>query len=339
MSISTLINECLTTDGTYLYGFSQPYYGYISNTGNSSAFALIRSNPNPTSATSLTWTLLNAIEAGGHIFLGDQQYCTIDDKGVFSVFSPESYERGQHYLLGLGPKGIRFTPGGPNPKSDTQGSMSGTWKNFNLTGYEQHRWEAHITNAVFNHKDSTGVNTLMHAAVNKSSSEDIRLSAMNPQETELAQGQQSFKLDPNTSGSRYVSLGFANGNLHVFGQHWRTDGQGQVLAMTIIPITSTSTYIPTNSMYTTLNATLIYSRCASTSGYQNANLGKDLVINCWSVRDEQAYFFHYDGTSIRELGNSENAGFYEIMTMVPVGKSTSFEIFMLLNSATTVITA
>ncbi|KAF9336785.1 hypothetical protein BG006_007433 [Podila minutissima] len=211
--MTSLKLQCLTTDGTYLYGFSQPSYsGYNTNT-DGSAFALIRSNPNPTSAATLTWTLLNAIEASDHIFLTGEQQCTIDDKGVFSVFSPESFEKG-HYNS-VRPKGIRFTPGGSNPKRDTQGSMSGTWKNFNLTGYEQHCWEAHVTNEVFNHKDSTGVNTLMHAAVNISSYEDILF--------------------------------------------------------------------------------------------------------------------------IRELGSSENTGFAEILTMVPVGASTSFEIFMIPKSATTVI--
>ncbi|KAG0090151.1 hypothetical protein BGZ92_003598, partial [Podila epicladia] len=85
--MTTLRLECLTTDGTYLYGFSQPrYQGYTFK--DSSIVALIRSNPNPTSAAALTWTLLNAIDASDHIFLkSGKQQCTIDDKGVFSVFS------------------------------------------------------------------------------------------------------------------------------------------------------------------------------------------------------------------------------------------------------------
>ncbi|KAG0010694.1 hypothetical protein BGZ82_003314, partial [Podila clonocystis] len=282
--MTSLKLDCLTTDGTYLYGFSQPNYpNYVFH---SSIIALIRSNPNPNSATTITWTLLNAIDASDHVFLRAGLQCTIDDKGVFSVFSPKSQEAKNHYGPdSLGPKGLQFTPGSSNTKNDTQGSMSGIWTTFNLTGYE-HLWQTYTTNAVFNFNDST-------------------------------------------AGAQYMSLGYANGNLYVFGYGRHTVSRAQINAMTIIPITSTSTYVPNNRPYTTLNSTLIFSSCDSQVGYQNANLGRDLVINCWNLRENQAYFFYYDGTSIRELGSSRNTGIVEIESMVPVGTSTSFEIFMI----------
>ncbi|KAF9309461.1 hypothetical protein BG003_009718 [Podila horticola] len=328
--MTSLKLECLTTDGTYLYGFSQPNYpGYSTR---SSVIALIRSNPNPSSAATLTWTLLNAIDGSDHVYLKGGQQCTIDDKGVFSVFSPGCQKTKNYYGPdSLGPKGLQFTPGNSNPKNDTQGSMPGTWTTFNLTGYK-HRWQTYATNAVFNVKDSTGVNTLMHAVINATYYENMFLSAMNPGKTVLAQDQQSFKLDPNTSGDGYMSLGYANGNLYVFGSGWHTVSQSQVNAMTIIPITSTTTFIPNNRIYTTLNATVTYSSCNSLVAYQNANLGKDL-----NLKEKQAYFFYYDGTSIRELGSSENTDIVEINTMVPLGTNTSFEIYMVPNSVTNVI--
>ncbi|KAG0332804.1 hypothetical protein BG000_009733 [Podila horticola] len=307
--MTSLKLECLTTDGTYLYGFSQPNYpGYSTR---SSVIALIRSNPNPSSAATLTWTLLNAIDGSDHVYLKGGQQCTIDDKGVFSVFSPGSQKTKNYYGPdSVGPKGLQFTPGNSNPKNDTQGSMPGTWTTFNLTGYK-HRWQTYATNAVFNFKDSTGVNTLMHAVINATYYENVFLSAINPGKTVLAQDQQSFKLDPNTSGDGYMSLGYANGNLYVFGRGWHTVSRSQINAMTIIPITSTTTFIPNNRIYTTLNAT--------------------------NLREKQAYFFYYDGTSILELGSSENTDIVEINTMVPLGTNMSFEIFMVPNSVTNVI--
>ncbi|KAG0012029.1 hypothetical protein BGZ82_002761 [Podila clonocystis] len=303
--------ECLTTDGTYLYGFSQPDY---SDYALGSVIALIRSNPNPNSATTITWTLLNAIDASDHVFLRGRLRCTIDDKGVFSVFCPKSRKTKFYYEPdSLGPKGLQFTPGSSNTRNDTRGSMSGIWTTFNLTEYDR----PYAINAVFNYKDGTGINTLMHAVVNTTSSENIFLSTMNREQTSL---------DPNTSGDSYMSLGYANGNLYVFGRGWHTASRARINAMTIIPITSTSTYIPNNRTYTVLNATLAYSSCGSLVGFRNVNLGKDLVINCW------AYFLYYDGTSIRELGSSDNTDMSEILSMVPIGTIASFEIFMISRS-------
>ncbi|KAG0031913.1 hypothetical protein BGZ81_000343 [Podila clonocystis] len=122
-----------------------------------------------------------------------------------------------------------------------------------------------------------------------------------------------------------MSLGYANGNLYVFGRGWNT---ALINAMTIIPITSTSTYIPNNGTYTVLNATLAYSICDTLVGYRNVNLGKDLVISCWNLVEKLAYFLYYDGTSIRELGSSDNIKMVEVSSMVPVGTSASFEMFM-----------
>ncbi|KAG0027166.1 hypothetical protein BGZ81_005827, partial [Podila clonocystis] len=154
--MTSLELECLTTDGIYLYGFSQP--DYANHVYGSSAIALIRSNPNPNSATTITWTLLNAINASDHVFLKGRLQCTIDDKGVFSVFGPSS-QKTKLYSDSLGPKGLQFTPGSTNTRNDAQGSMSGTWTTFNLTEYDR----PFTINAVFNYKDGTGANTLMHA--------------------------------------------------------------------------------------------------------------------------------------------------------------------------------
>ncbi|KAG0009462.1 hypothetical protein BGZ81_003377, partial [Podila clonocystis] len=320
--MTSLKLDCLATDGTYLFGYSQP--DYPSHIIQSSVIALIRSNPNPNSANTITWTLLNAIDASDHVLIRGGLQCTIDDKGVFSVFGPTSHKTKNDYGRdSLGPKGLRFTPGSSNTKNDTQGSMSGIWTTFNMTGYE-HRWQTYSTNAVFNYKDSTSTNTLMHAVINTTSFENIFLSTMNREQT---------LLDPNTSGDSYMSLGYANGNLYVFGRGWNAVSRSRINAMTIIPITSTSTYIPSSRTYTVVNATLTYSSCGdSLVGYQNANLGKDLVINCWNQAEKQGYFFYYDGTSIRELGSSENTDIVEILSMVPVGTSASFEMFMIPNS-------
>ncbi|KFH67927.1 hypothetical protein MVEG_06658 [Podila verticillata NRRL 6337] len=207
--------------------------------------ALVRSNPNPAPAATLTWTHLGAIDGSDHFYLFGGQQCITDDKGVFSVFSPGSQKK-QYGAESLDHKGLQFTPGS-NTKNDTMGMVTGTWTAFNLTGYK-HRWETYSVNAVFNGKDSTG-NTLMHAVVNASMFENIYLSAMNHDRT-----------DPDTNGDRYMGLGYNNGNLYVFGRGWHSLTRVAVYALTGIPITSTSTTIP-NRIYTSVNATAAVQSC------------------------------------------------------------------------------
>lgn len=77
-----------------------------------------------------------------------------------------------------------------------------------------------------------------------------------------------------------MGLGYANGNLHVFGRDWHTLNKIVVYALTTIPITSTLTTIP-NRIYTTVNATAAVQSCGGMGCYQSFNLGKDLVFNCW----------------------------------------------------------
>jgi hypothetical protein len=185
--------DCLTTDGTYLYGFSQPVpTGYDSN---SHVIALIRSNANPTSAATVTWTLLNAIDAGDFLFLNGlngRPDCTIDDKGVFSILSLTSI-KSQYSVDSAGPMGLQFTPG-VNNRNETQGVMPGTWTQFNLMGYK-HRWEIRWSSTIFNVKEnSTGANTLMHAVVDTTHYKDIYLSVMNYEKTALVEGELPFKL-------------------------------------------------------------------------------------------------------------------------------------------------
>ncbi|KAF9384468.1 hypothetical protein CPB97_005649 [Podila verticillata] len=210
------------------------------------------------------------------------------------------------------------------------GMVPGTWTAFNLMGYK-HRWETYSVNAVFNYKDSTG-NTLMHAVVNASLFENMYLSAMNHDRTVLVQNQQYFKVDPDTNGDQYMGLGYANSSLYVFSRGWHSLARVAVYALTTIPITSTSTTIP-NRIYTTVNATAAVQSCGGMGYYQSFNLGKDLVFNCWNAHEKQAYFFYYDGISISELGCSNYTDIVEIGSMVLVGTSTSFEIFMIPNTA------
>lgn len=88
-----------------------------------------------------------------------------------------------------------------------------------------------------------------------------------------------------------MGLGYANSSLYVFSRGWHSLARVAVYALTTIPITSTSTTIP-NRIYTTVNATAAVQSCGGMGYYQSFNLGKDLVFNCWVLKNGKIFTRH-----------------------------------------------
>lgn len=147
---------CVTTDpdSTAFYGFAYAdsydcSYGYCSNN------VLVKSNANPTSGSSLTWSLVSKISSrnmtsvASYIF--DAKFsCAISAQGVFTMFG---WTRGGMYSGPNSAFGVRYDPAGTmDAKYNFQGS--GAWMNvtidlaYNWTGSTNKHTLGYVNNGV-----------------------------------------------------------------------------------------------------------------------------------------------------------------------------------------------
>lgn len=131
---------CLTTDpdSTTFYGFAYAY-GYVCNDPYDCTYnVLVKSNANPTSGSTITWSLVSKIidtnMPGNPYFYYDSKFsCAINAQGVFTMLG-WTHDR-QAYIDKT--FGIRYDPTGTmDAKYNFQGP--GAW--MNITIDQSYNW-------------------------------------------------------------------------------------------------------------------------------------------------------------------------------------------------------
>lgn len=271
-----LIPFCFATDSTAttIYGYT---LGRREGTTNAKFYnILIKSNPNPRSdLTDLNWTLVSASpQLNNHIldiYSGDDKTynCAIDDNGVFSVLSMRYSSSFSTYGYEQIPRGLQYRP------PSAGGSGKGVWTNIDTdpsTVYSA-SWEYSSPSQLFNFKDATGQDNLMHVFVQQSSPGGIFVAALDPPSSTMKIGS-AWPLDPSKYGA-FKAVLYTPGSIHALGLN------GSQVLLTSTSITSSSTTPPVGSTTIRNVSPAIGAKCPEAiSSFKAHTLGKNGIISC-----------------------------------------------------------
>ncbi|KAF8937611.1 hypothetical protein BGZ58_002428 [Dissophora ornata] len=128
--------DCVASDSTSLYGLVYGTSNYTFDPLESQYqpyAAVVKSNPNPTNLTDITWTLISSVKTYGLNTLNSYSggfVCAVNAQGVFTAFS--------YYGSDEQPQGIRYDP--TATKSTAFGQTGpGAW--FNMTVDTSYNWQ------------------------------------------------------------------------------------------------------------------------------------------------------------------------------------------------------
>ncbi|KAK5822327.1 hypothetical protein F5H01DRAFT_410631 [Linnemannia elongata] len=255
---------CVTTDpdSTAFYGFAYAdsydcSYGYCSNN------VLVKSNANPTSGSSLTWSLVSKISSrnmtsvASYIF--DAKFsCAISAQGVFTMFG---WTRGGMYSGPNSAFGVRYDPAGTmDAKYNFQGS--GAWMNvtidlaYNWTGSTNKHTLGYVNNGV--------TTDLVHTVISGDGNNIYVAKVDESTKTLTAAG--NWALNKTIHGE-VISMGIGNNHLYTFGSYPSYMGRA---FLTGFPLATISPTTPVGKFY---NASVVsdpqYARGVYLYTYQN----------------------------------------------------------------------
>jgi hypothetical protein len=159
--------SCLTStpDASTFYGFS--FTGAIDDTlsgyKSASSFVIVKSNANPTSPNSLSWTVWSRvyIEDLPPMDIGGDYSCAVSNEGVFTVFIRRS---SPSYFVLSKPYGFRYDPNGDSGSGSVAGSNGlGSWTPVKFESYD---WSVYFSIQLLEYVNSPTGLQLVHCHKN-----------------------------------------------------------------------------------------------------------------------------------------------------------------------------
>ncbi|KAG0271500.1 hypothetical protein BGZ95_000680 [Linnemannia exigua] len=157
-----LAPDCLTStpDGSTFYGLdiTSSYDETVSDYKEGTSFVIVKSNANPTSPESLTWSVWSRIYLSDlpPMSLSGTTKCAVNNEGVFTFFNRLS---SPSYFYPSEPYGYRYDPNGKSDsKSITSYNGRGTWTVVNIL-YE---WKVSYSTHVLEYVNSPTGLSLLH---------------------------------------------------------------------------------------------------------------------------------------------------------------------------------
>ncbi|KAF8927741.1 hypothetical protein BGZ47_001965 [Haplosporangium gracile] len=203
--------KCATTDAAattfYAFAYDRSYDSVYPVNSKVYEAILIKSNINPASPDSLTWSVVSRIDSRG--LAGDfddvndaaDYSCTINAQGVFTLLGRESGS-----LSSGTPFGVRYDPiATMDPKFNFKGP--GGW--MNITIHSNYNWPSSYKEQTLGYVNSGGSSVLVHAIRTSSS---FNIATLN-EETKTLTGVASW---PQNLTSYATTAAFTIGNDHLY---------------------------------------------------------------------------------------------------------------------------
>ncbi|KAI8601261.1 hypothetical protein EDD21DRAFT_374962 [Dissophora ornata] len=256
--------DCVASDSTSLYGLVYGTSNYTFDPLESQYqpyAAVVKSNPNPTNLTDITWTLISSVKTYGLNTLNSYSggfVCAVNAQGVFTAFS--------YYGSDEQPQGIRYDP--TATKSTAFGQTGpGAW--FNMTVDTSYNWQYTTANQGLFYVGSGANMSLVHVYLYSTT---VYLGIVNEATKTLdyvgawtSGSIAAFGLFPSLFGFTY-----ADNTLYIYGQ----GSTPMVVAFTFTSATATP---PANPRL--FNATST-SDCSSAYFYYSAALDNAYYLVC-----------------------------------------------------------
>ncbi|KAF9344920.1 hypothetical protein BGX26_003744 [Mortierella sp. AD094] len=207
---------------------SAPFHCVVTDTTNSVIYALssfafsndklnrivvLRSNPNPKSVDTITWTVVSSIDANA--FYDLKQYtpdCVVSDSGIFTAissgFSNSNYEKVS--------RGFQYDPEGKSTPGFQQ-TGSGGWSNITFNGFVwpgDELYRGSLFTYLSSGEKTSGTSTLALLTYNQST---IRLGTFDSA-TKTVIPASTWNLDPTFAGfgTPISEVAYDKGNLYVY---------------------------------------------------------------------------------------------------------------------------
>ncbi|KAG0063779.1 hypothetical protein BGZ89_009631 [Linnemannia elongata] len=202
--------KCVTTDAAsttfYAFAHDRSYDSVYPVNSQVYEAILIKSNINPASPDSLTWSVVSRINSrsltGGFDAINGAKYsCAINAQGVFTLLCRDSGE-----LASGSPFGVRYDPAATmDPKFNFKGP--GGW--MNITIHSNYNWPSSYNEQALGYVNSGGSIILVHAIRTSSS---FNIATLN-EETKTLTGVASW---PQNLTSYATTVAFTIGHDHLY---------------------------------------------------------------------------------------------------------------------------
>ncbi|KAG9069784.1 hypothetical protein KI688_009109 [Linnemannia hyalina] len=253
---------CLTTDpdSTAFYGFA--YANSYDCSSSCSHNVLVKSNANPTSGSTLTWSLVSKINSknmtGTAVDMYAQFSCAISAQGVFTMFGwardSELYSNPEITF------GIRYDPAGTmDANYNFQGS--GAW--MNVTIDKAYNWAVTSAQHILRYVNNGGTTDLVHTVL--SSNENTIYVAKVDEATKILTAAGTWVLNKTMHGT-VTAIGVGNNHLYTYGGLSSAYGSlcGGYSCLTGFPLATISPTTPVGKIY---NASQVYPNLYSRGVY------------------------------------------------------------------------
>ncbi|KAG0258208.1 hypothetical protein BGZ95_005026 [Linnemannia exigua] len=326
--------KCFTTDAAattfYAFAHDRSYDSVYSVNSKVYEAVLIKSNINPASPESLTWSVVSRINsrslAGdfGDVDNAAEYSCTINSQGVFTLLGRDSG------ILSSGtPFGVRYDPTATmDPKFNFEGP--GGW--MNITIHSNYNWPSSYKEQTLGYVNSGGSSVLVHAVRTSSS---FNIATLN-EETKILTGVASW---PHNLTS-YATTTFTIGNDHLYTVASAQGGLNGINSINLYsyPLSTITAIPPVRKSFNTTQAANCY---WSLTPYLYT-LGGSLVLICGQSADKD-----YPSTlyTITDPNVADSVGLPESFTLditymkpfVPIGTGTGQSSFALARTSTSSI--
>ncbi|KAF9146015.1 hypothetical protein BGX30_005111 [Mortierella sp. GBA39] len=244
---------CLTTDpdSTAFYGFA---YAYSYDCSYCSYNVLVKSNANPTSGSTLTWSLVSKIDSknitGTAVDMYAQFSCAINAQGVFTMFG-WTRDSGGSYSNPEITYGVRYDPAGTmDANYNFQGS--GAW--MNVTIDKAYNWAGTSSQHILGYVNNGGTTDLVHTVL--SGNENTIYVAKVDEATKILTAAGTWVLNKTMHGE-VTAIGIGNNHLYTYGGLSSSFGSlcGGYLCLTGFPLATISPTTPVGKIY---NASQVY---------------------------------------------------------------------------------
>ncbi|KAF9537643.1 hypothetical protein EC957_007850 [Mortierella hygrophila] len=258
---------CLTTDpySTAFYGFA---YASSYDCSYCSYNVLVKSNVNPTSGSTLTWSLVSKINSknmtGTAVDMYAQFSCAINAQGVFTMFG-WTRDSGGLYSNPETTFGVRYDPAGTmDANYNFQGS--GAW--MNVTIDKTYNWAGTSAQHTLGYVNNGGTTDLVHTVL--SSNENTIYLAKVDESTKILTAAGTWVLNKTMHGA-VMAIGIGNNHLYTYGTVTSTYGSlcNGYSCLTGFPLATISPTTPVGKIYNASQVdTTYYSRGVHLYTYQ-----------------------------------------------------------------------
>ncbi|KAG0065137.1 hypothetical protein BGZ89_008580 [Linnemannia elongata] len=245
---------CLTTDpdSTAFYGFAYADSNDCNfRRGSCTNYVLVKSNTNPTSGSTVTWSLVSKINnknmTGNPIYIYNTRFsCAINAQGVFTMFG------WTYYLDRLAiPFGVRYDPAGTmDAKYNFQGS--GAW--MNVTIDQAYNWTGSTNKHTLGYVNNGVTTDLVHAVISGDGNNIYVAKVDESTKTLTAAG--NWALNATMHGV-IKAMGIGNNHLYTFGESSSFNASlcSGYFCLTGFPLVTISPTTPVGKIY---NASQVY---------------------------------------------------------------------------------